>query len=405
MIGRFHLRIPSLLMRARAQATVRVWKKRLELQAHSRFRIRNACGLAVVTSPLTMLLSRHTKRRDFITLLGAWLAGRRGLRAAVTAAPRWLAGMLILLVGGCGDAVAQTWPSKPIRAVVPFAAGSATDIVPRVVLEPLSAQIGQPIVVENRGGAGTTIGAAVVAKAEPDGYTVLATSSAHTLVPTVYPNASYDTAADFAAVVSLGTSPNVLVVSPSKGFKTAHDLVAAAKARPGAFNFASAGVGTATHLSAERFRMAAGFDAVHIPFRGGAEAITEVLSGRAEFYFCPLGTALPQVRDGKLLALAVSGPKRAALLPDVPSVLELFPNSDYPFWIGIFMPAKTPRDIIEKFHREAVTTMQFPNVKDRLETLGMEPMALTPAEFDTHVRAEIGTTGVLAKAAGLKPNQ
>jgi len=138
--------------------------------------------------------------------------------------------------------------------------------------------------------------------------------------------------------------------------------------------------------------MAAGFDAVHIPFRGGAEALTEVLSGRAEFYFCPLGTALQQIRDGKLLALAVSGPKRAALLPDVPSVLELFPNSDYPFWIGVFMPAKTPRDIIE-------------NVKERLETLGMEPMALTPAEFDAQVRAEIGTTGALAKAAGLKPNQ
>src|SRR5512132_3018397 len=225
------------------------------------------------------------------------------------------------------------------------------------------------------------------------------------LVPTIYPNAPYDTAADFAAVVSLGSGPNVLVVSPSKGFKTARDLVVAARARPGSFNFASAGVGTATHLSAERFRMAAGFDAVHIPFRGGPEALTEVLSGRAEFYFCPLGTALPQVRDGKLLALAVSSPKRAALLPDVPSVLELFPDSDYPFWIGAFMPAKTPRDIIEKFHREAVKTMQVPNVKERLETLGMEPMPLTPAEFDAHVRAEIGTTGALAKAAGLKPNQ
>ena len=318
---------------------------------------------------------------------------------------RWLLLISALLFGWGGKAVAQTWPSKPIHAIIAFAAGSATDIIPRVVFEPLSAQLGQPIVVENRGGGGTTIAAAMVAKAEPDGYTLLATSSAHTLVPTVYPNASYDTVADFAAVVSLGTSPNVLVVSPSKGFKTAQDLVAAGKARPGSFNFASAGVGSATHLSAERFRMAAGFDAVHIPFRGGAEALTEVLSGRAEFYFCPLGTALQQIRDGKLLALAVSGPKRAALLPAVPSVLELFPNSDYPFWIGVFMPAKTPRDIIENFHREALKTMQSPNVKERLETLGMEPMALTPAEFDAQVRAEIGTTGALAKAAGLKPNQ
>jgi tripartite-type tricarboxylate transporter receptor subunit TctC len=317
----------------------------------------------------------------------------------------WSLGLLILLLAGSGPALAQTWPSKPLHAIVPFAAGSATDVVPRAVLEPLSAQLGQPIVVENRGGAGTTIGAAMVAKAEPDGYTLLATSSAHTLVPTVYPHAPYDAATDFVAVVSLGTSPNVLVVSPAKGFKTAQDLVAAAKAKPGALNFSSAGVGSATHLSAERFRMAAGFEAVHIPFRGGAEAITEVLSGRADFLFTPLGTVLPHVRAGNLVALAVSSPKRAALLPEVPSVLELFPNSDYPFWIGIFMPAKTPTDIVETFHREAVKAMQLPRVKDRLQTLGMEPMPLTPAEFGARVREEIGTTGVLAKAAGLQPNQ
>jgi len=304
-----------------------------------------------------------------------------------------------------GDALAQTWPSKPIRAIIPFAAGSATDVIPRVVFEPLSARLGQPIVVENRGGAGTTIGAALVAKAEADGYTLLATSSAHTLVPTVYPSAPYDTAADFAAAVSLGSSPNVLVVSPAKDFKTARDLVVAAKARPGSFNFASAGVGSATHLSAERFRMAAAFEAVHIPFRGGAEAITEVLAGRADFYFCPLGTALPQLREGKLLALAVSSPKRAALLPEVPSVVELFPNSDYAFWIGVFMPAKTPRDIVDQFHRAAIETMQLPNVKERLATLGMDPMPLTPAEFDAQVRAEIASTGLLAKAAGVGANQ
>jgi tripartite-type tricarboxylate transporter receptor subunit TctC len=317
--------------------------------------------------------------------------------------PQWLIVVSALLLGWSGEAVAQTWPSKPIRAIVAFAAGSATDVIPRVVFEPLSAQLGQPIVVENRGGGGTTIAGGMVAKAEPDGYTLLATSSAHTLVPTVYPNASYDTAADFAAVVSLGTSPNVLVVSPSKGFKTAQDLVATAKARPGSFNFASAGVGTATHLSAERFRMAAGFDAVHIPFRGGAEALTEVLSGRAEFYFCPLGTALPQVREGKLVALAVSSPKRAALLPDVPSVLELFPNSDYPFWIGVFMPAKTPRDIVEKFHTAGNKVLTDPVMQVSLKKLGVEPMPLSPKEIDELVVREMAANFELIKAAGIKP--
>jgi tripartite-type tricarboxylate transporter receptor subunit TctC len=274
---------------------------------------------------------------------------------------------------------AQAWPNKPVRAVIPFAAGSATDIVPRVVFDQLSTQLGQPIVVENRGGAGGTIGMGLVAKA-------------------------FDVAADFAAVALLGSTPNVLIVSPAKGFKTAADLVAAAKARPGTFNFASAGVGTATHLSAERFRMAAGFAAVHIPFRGGAEALTEVLSGRAEFYFCPLGTALPYIRDGRLLGLAVSSPKRAGLLPDVPSVLELFPNSDYPFWIGVFAPAKTPRAVIDRLHGETMKAMQAPNVKQRLDALGIEPGTLAPQQFDAQVRAEIVSTGALAKAAGLQPN-
>jgi tripartite-type tricarboxylate transporter receptor subunit TctC len=301
-------------------------------------------------------------------------------------------------------APAQDWPAKTVRIIVPFGPGSTPDMVGRLIADHLQQKLGQPFVIENRPGASAHTGTDMVAKAEPDGYTLLATSSAHTLVPTVYPNASYDTASDLAAVVSLGSSPNVLVVSPAKGFKTAQDLVAAAKARPGSFNFASAGLGSATHLSAERFRIAAGFDAVHIPFRGGPEALTEVLSGRAEFYFCPLGTAIPYVREGKLLALAVSSPKRAPLLPDVPSVLEVFPNSDYPFWIGVFMPAKTPRDIVDKVHREAMAAMQGASVKERLEALGMNPMPLTPTEFDSQVRAEIATTGALAQAAGVKPN-
>jgi tripartite-type tricarboxylate transporter receptor subunit TctC len=311
---------------------------------------------------------------------------------------------LTILAALPATAGAQSYPNKTIRAVIPFAAGSATDIVPRVVFEQLSTQLGQPIVVENRGGAGGTLGMGAVAKADPDGYTLLANSSAQTIVPAIYPNLSFDPAGDFAGVALLGSSPNVLIVSPAKGFKTAADLVAAAKARPGSFNFASAGVGTATHLSAERFRMAAGFEAVHIPFRGGAEALTEVLAGRSEFYFCPLSTALPHIREGKVLALVVSTPKRTALLPDVPSALELFPDSDYPFWVGLFAPVKTPRDIVARLHGETMKAMQAPHVKERLAALGVETSAQTPEQFDAQLRAEFASTGPLAKAAGLKPN-
>ena len=311
---------------------------------------------------------------------------------------------LTMLAALQGAADAQSYPNKTIRAVIPFAAGSATDIVPRVVFEQLSTQLGQPIVVENRGGAGGTIGMGVVAKAEPDGYTLLANSSAQTIVPAIYPNLPFDPVGDFAGVALLGSSPNVLIISPAKGLKTAAELVAAAKAKPGSFNYASAGVGTATHLSAERFRNAAGFDAQHIPFRGGAEALTEVLAGRAEFYFCPLSTALPHIREGKVLALVVSTPKRVALLPDVPSALELFPDSDYPFWIGVFAPAKTPRDIVAKLHGETMKAMQAPHVKERLAVLGVETSTHTPEQFDAQLKAEFAATGALAKAAGLKPN-
>ena len=208
------------------------------------------------------------------------------------------------------DAGAQNWPAKPLRAVVPFAAGSSTDIVPRIVFERLSQQLGQTIVVENRTGAGGTIGAAFVAKSEPDGYTILVSGAAHTIAPALYPKLTYHPGRDFAAVVPLGISPNVLVVSPAKGFTTVGDLVAAAKARPGTFNFSSVGVGSATHLSAERFRSSAGINAIHVPFNGGAQAMSEVIAGRVDFFFGPPALVLPHVRAGKLAALVVNGTSR-----------------------------------------------------------------------------------------------
>ena len=299
----------------------------------------------------------------------------------------------------------QTWPQKPIRAVVPYAAGSTTDIVPRVLFEQLAMQLGQPIIVDNRAGAVGTIGATLVARSEADGHTLLVNSSAHAIAPSLYPWLGYDPARDFAAVIPIGVSPAVLVVAPTPGFKTAADFVAAAKARPGTFNFSSVGVGSATHLSAERFRLSAGVDAVHVPFKGGAEAMNEVVAGRIDFFFGPLGLVLPAVRDGRLAALAVNASSRAAALPDVPTTREAgFVDAEYPIWFGIFAPSGTPREIIDRLHREAEKALQQPAVRDKLDNLGVEPMRMTPTELDDHVKREIAANSVLVKASGLKPN-
>ena len=302
-------------------------------------------------------------------------------------------------------ALSQTWPSKPIRAVIPFAAGSLTDVLPRVVFDQAGKQLGQTIVVENRTGAGGTIGVGAVARADPDGYTLLANSSAHTIAPAIYPKLAYDTARDLVAVISLGQTPMVMIMSPDKGHKTVQDFVKAAKSKPDSINFASAGVGTATHLAAERFIHAAGIKAVHIPHRGGAEALTDVIAGRVDFYFCPLGTAIPQIQQGRVLALAVSSPTRAAALPAVPSTLEAgYADSDYTFWVGVFAPAKTTVGIVSRLHTELQKAMQAVSVKSRLTELGVDAMDLTSTQFDALVQKEIVTSAALAKAAGLKPN-
>jgi len=299
----------------------------------------------------------------------------------------------------------QSWPSKQIRAVIPIAAGSTIDILARIVFDPLSQQLGQVIVVENRGGAGGTIGAAIVARAEPDGYTWFINSSQHAVVPAAYPKATYDTALDFAAVASLGSSPNVTVVSPAKGFKTLGDLVAAAKAKPGGFTYGTAGVGSATHLSTERFRFSAGFEGAHVPFRGMPEALTEVMTGRVDFSCSSMSAALPFIRDGQLLALAVSTPQRSSALPNVPTSLEAgFANSDYTFWTGLFVPSKTPREIVERLHQETQKALQTPSVREKLAQQGVDPMPITPAAFDAQVKSEIDINLALVKAANLKFN-
>ena len=311
--------------------------------------------------------------------------------------------VLALLVASL-PASAQNWPSRAIRVIIPFGAGSATDLVPRIVFDQLSPQLGQPIVVENRVGAGGTLGVAAVARAEPDGYTLLAHSNAHTISPAVYANLTYDPAADFAGVMPFGTLPNILVISPAKGIKTIQDLVAAAKAKPGTFNYASVGVGSGTHLSVEKLKLSAGFDAVHVPFRGGPEALTEVIAGRVEFYFCPINTALPFIREGKLVALVTSNITRAAELPDVPTTREAgFLGADFPIWIGLLAPAKTPRAIVERLNAEMTKAIKLPAVHDRLGKAGIVPLFMTPAEFDARIRAEIAANGMVAKAAGIAP--
>jgi tripartite-type tricarboxylate transporter receptor subunit TctC len=318
---------------------------------------------------------------------------------------RFLCGAAVLL-GLCAGASAQSWPAKPIRAIIPFGAGSATDIVPRIVFEAMSPALGQPFVVENRVGAGGTLGAGAVAKAEPDGYTLLGHSNAHTISPAVYGNLLYDAAGDFAGITPFGALPNVLIISPSKGIRTIQDLVAESKAKPGTFNYGSVGVGSGTHLSVEKLKPSSGLDALHIPFRGGPEALTEVISGRVDFYFCPINTALPHIREGKLIALVTSATMRSPELPDVPTTLEAgYQNADFPIWIGLFAPAKTPRPIVDRLHEEAVKALRVPAVQDKLSKAGVTPLILSPAAFDARIRAEIEANGAVAKAAGIKPNQ
>jgi tripartite-type tricarboxylate transporter receptor subunit TctC len=300
---------------------------------------------------------------------------------------------------------AQAWPSKQIRAVIPFTAGSTVDIVSRIVFEPLSQALGQSIIVENRGGAGGTIGANIVAKADPDGYTILAHSSAHVATPAIYPNAPYNTANDFITVAAMGSSPNIVVVAPDKGYKTLQELIAAAKAKNGQMTFGTAGVGSSTHFTTERLRFSAGFDGVHVPFRGMPEVLTEVMTGRVDFCYSTIASALPFIRDNKLLALAVSTPKRSSALPNVPTTLELgYKNSDYTFWNGLFLPAKTPKEIVDKLYQEARKAANSPGVIEKLGAQGIDPMPVTSAEFDAQIKREIAESIALVKAANIKVN-
>ena len=297
------------------------------------------------------------------------------------------------------------WPSKPIRAIVPFAAGANTDVVARIVLEQVSKQLGQPIIIENKPGAGTTIGTSVVAHAEPDGYTILVNSNSLTVTPATYKKLPYDPVKDLSGVIPLGSVPMVLVVAPSKGVRTLPELVKMAKANPGSVNFASAGAGGATHLGAERIRIAGGFTGTHVPYKSSSEALTEVMAGRVDFYLSPIGLATPFMKTDKLVGLAVSSSKRSSALPDVPTSIEAgLPKSDYDVWIGMFVPSKTPRAIVNRLNEETAKALRSPELREKYATLVMDNMIMTPGEFDSFLKKDYELNAELVKAAGVQPN-
>ena len=297
---------------------------------------------------------------------------------------------------------AQTYPNKPVHAIVPFTPGSATDVVARTVAQALSTRMGQVFVVENRPGAGGTIGANLVAKAAPDGYTLLVNSSGHTVNPSIYPSIPFDTAKDLAGISLLAEQPNILVVAPSKGWKTAGDLVKAAKAEPGKLTYASAGAGSATHMNAEKFRVSAGIDAVHIPYKGTPEALTDTMNGRVDYFFAPVIAALPMVRDNRVTALAVGSAKRASVLPDVPTTEEAgYPGSAYNFWVGMLAPAGTPPAIVDQLNKEVTAALASPEVKDRLAALGADAAPMPAADFDKMIAQELKDNAQLVKQAGI----
>jgi tripartite-type tricarboxylate transporter receptor subunit TctC len=298
---------------------------------------------------------------------------------------------------------AQTYPNKPIKFIVPFTAGSATDIVARTVAEAMGKSMGQAIVIENKVGAGGTIATAQVAKADADGYTVLVHSSGHVLNPALYPNLGYDTVKDLTGITTLAAIPNVLVVNPSKGWKTQADLIAAVKAKPGTFNYASAGIGSGTHMNAEIFRLQTGIDALHVPYSGTPPAMTNVIGGANDWFFAPLASALPLIQGGKLQALSVSTRARAGALPNVPTSIEAgVPNSDYTLWVGMIVASGTPVAIQKRLFEEATKALASNDLKERFTKLGADPFPMSSDAFNAYIKTEMDTAARIAKAANLK---
>jgi tripartite-type tricarboxylate transporter receptor subunit TctC len=299
---------------------------------------------------------------------------------------------------------AQTYPTKPVRLIIAFTPGSSTDIIGRAVAAKLQEMWGQPVVAENRAGAGGSIGSAVVVKSAPDGYTLLANSSAHVANPGIYANLPYDTLKDFTNLAPLGGGPNVLITGVDTGWKTFADFLAAAKANPGKLNFSHAGVGSGTHFNTEKLKLMTGIELTLVPYKGTPEAIADTIAGRVCCYFAPLNAALPHVGGGKAVALGVTSARRSSLLPNVPTIAEQgVRDFEYTLWVGLWGPAGMPADVAHKINADVNAALRSPDLRDRLTKLGTEPGNMTIPQFTDYVRKEVEDTARILKAAGIKP--
>ena len=312
--------------------------------------------------------------------------------------------LVIVLAAAPGFAqTTESFPSRPIRIIVPFTAGSAADILARRLAPKMSENWGQQVVVDNRPGAGGTLGTNIVAKATPDGYTLLVHSAAFAVSAALYDKLPYDPFKDFSPVSQIVIAPIVLVVAPSLGARSLKDLVALARQKPGQITFGSTGVGSSTHFSGEQFKLAADINVVHVPYKGVPEALLDTMAGRIQYQLSPLVPALPFIMDGRLLALAVTTARRTPVLPNVPTIAEAaLPGYEYQDWWGVFAPARTPRSVIDKISKETARIVELPDIRKQMLSLGEEPSPSTPEEFTRFVRGKVENAAKVVKLAGIR---
>ena len=313
--------------------------------------------------------------------------------------------LAVLVLAACVlPAAAQDYPNRPVRIIVTFPAGSATDIIGRVVGQKLGEYWGHNVIIDNRGGAGGSIGTAIGVKSAPDGYTLIINSSAHTVNPAIYAKLPYDTLKDFVDIAPLTGTPNVLINNLGAKARTMGDFLADAKARSTKINFASAGIGSGTHLNLEKLKLAAGIDVTHVPYKGTPEVVTDILGGRVDYYFCPLSACLPFIKDNKLRGIAVSSLKRSSLIPNLPTIAESgVPKFEFTLWFGIWGPAGIPGPIVTKVRKDTKRALESADVKERMVALANEPMDVRPEDFGKYVRQELVDNAKIVKAAGIQP--